>query len=182
MAELGARWGAGSWPCPPLKSEPLWLPRVASGKGAQGWESFEGGGCSQKSSKGDRVLVCLLFGSWLAQPERLLPAYSTRPFSPPNEDRHPLAHSHLHNHSLQPVGPPTPSHTHGAYGSGEFLSHEDASPGPPVPPQLLRAVHSILNPILISQSQLRYTQLHPWDIILHGNDHCEDRKINYERL
>lgn len=141
MAELGAWWGAGSWPCPPLKSEPLWQP---SGKGAQGWESFEGGGCSQKSSEGDRVLVCLLFGSWLAQPERLLPAYSTRPLSPPNEHRHPLAHSHLHNRSLQPVGPPTPSPTLGAYGSGESLSHEESPPG--VPSTTTAAQSSSLNP------------------------------------
>lgn len=145
----GPDGGAGSWPCPPLKSEPLRLTRVASGKGAQGWERFEGGGCSQKSSKGDRVLVCLLFGSWLAQPERLLPAYSTRPLSPPNEDRHPLAHSYLHNHSLQPVGPPTPSQTHGADGSGVFLSHE----GSPLGPQYHHSSQSSsLNPKLISQS------------------------------
>jgi hypothetical protein len=50
--------------------------------------------------------------------------------------------------------------------------------GSPVPPQPLRAVHSTLNPILISQSQLRHTQLHSWDIILHRNGHCEHRKTN----
>lgn len=50
---------------PPPKSESLRLFRVASGKGAQGWESFEGGGCSQKSSKGERVLcACYLGHGW----------------------------------------------------------------------------------------------------------------------
>lgn len=133
--------GAGSQPCPLPKSESLRL----LGKGHRvGRASREG--VFPEKQQGGTCAVCLLFGSWLAQPERLLPAYSTRPLSPPNRDRHPLAHSHLHNHSLQTVGPPTPSQTHGAYGSRERLSHEESPMGP-------QYHHSSLNLIFNSRSQ-----------------------------
>lgn len=127
-----------------------------------------------EKQQGGTCAVCLLFGSWLAQPERLLPAYSTRPLSPPNGDRHPLAHSHLHNHSLQTVGPPTPSQTHGDYGSGERLSHEESPMGPR---HHHRHLEQITQPDLQQlESKLGHTQSHPWDILLYENYHCEYKK------
>lgn len=113
--------------------------------------------------------MCFLFGSWLAQPERLLPAYSTRPLSPPNRDRHPLAHSHLHNHSLQT------SQTHGAYGSGERLGHEEFPVGPQ---HHHRHWEQFTQPDLQQlESKLGHTQSHPRDILPHENDHCEHKKM-----
>lgn len=127
-----------------------------------------------EKQQGGTCAVCLLFGSWLAQPERLLPAYSTRPLSPPNGDRHPLAHNHLHNHSLQTVGPPTPSQTHGDYGSGEHLSHEESPVGPR---HHHRHSEQFTQPDLQQlESKLGHTQSHPRDILLYENDHCEYKK------
>lgn len=133
-----------------------------------GLGELRGRGVFPEKQQGGTCAVCLLFGSWLAQPERLLPAYSTRPLSPPNGDRHPLAHSHLHNHSLQPVGPPTPKQTHGAYGSGELLSHEDSPVGPQ---HRHRRLEQFAQPDpQQSESKLGHTQSHPGDILRHRND------------
>lgn len=133
--------GAGSQPCPPPKSEPLRLFRVASGKGAQGWESFEGGGCSQKSSKGERVLcACYLGHGWhslsgssLPTPPAPLPSKR----GPPSPRPQPLT---------QPQ-PPAGGSTHSQTDSRGLWLWRAPQPrgfprGPPAPPQTLRAVCS----------------------------------------